>query len=96
MKLHATIETADGKRTVELTNRQGWTMFHLTQARSAGITAFETPALRLAAYVHSLRKRGFSIETIMEDHGGTYGGRHARYKLAQEVSIKVLEKGAAT
>ena len=96
MKLHATFETALGKRTVELNNRQGWTMFQLAQARSAGITTLETPALRLAAYVHSLRKCGFSIETIMEDHGGTYAGRHARYRLAQDVSIRVLGKGTTT
>ena len=91
MKLHTTFETPDGKRTIQLKARQGWTMFQLANARSNGITALENPALRLAAYIHSLRKHGISIETVMEEHGGTYEGQHARYRLAQEVTIQVLE-----
>ena len=95
MKLHATFDTPNGKKTIELKDRQGWTLFHLARAGQSGITTIERPALRLAAYVHSLRKHGLSIETEMERHDGPYQGRHARYRLAQSVSVQVLGKGAA-
>lgn len=95
MNILATIETGQGPRTLELKNRQGWALYHLAKAGPHGITTIERPALRVAAYVHCLRKRGFNIETDMEAHGGAYRGRHARYRLLTAIqSLVVLSRGA--
>jgi hypothetical protein len=96
MNIEATFETPDGRRTLQLRNRQGWTLCKLASAGPIGITTLDHPAPRLSAYVHSLRERGFCIETEMEPHDGTYSGHHARYRLQQDVSIRVLTKGAQT
>ena len=53
------------------------------------------PAMRLSAYVHSLRKLGFEITTQREPHGGDYPGYHARYRLACTVVLTLCEEGAA-
>jgi len=95
MNILATIETGQGLRTFHLTKRQGWALYHLAKAGHHGITTIERPALRVAAYVHCLRKRGFDIETEMEPHGGAYRGNHARYRLLTNVhSLTVLTRGS--
>jgi hypothetical protein len=38
---------------------------------------------------------GIPIETEMEDHGGTYKGRHARYRLARVDIVTLTSKEAA-
>lgn len=76
--------------TFELKGRLGWTMAQLVDAGPSGVTTIERPALRLAAYVHSLRKRGIPIETEIETHDGPYAGQHARYRLACDASVRVL------
>ncbi|MBT0958915.1 hypothetical protein IV417_16120 [Alphaproteobacteria bacterium KMM 3653] len=80
-------------RTFKLSGRIGQTMHNLMQAKSAGITSLESPALRLASHIHVLRKMGFSIETELEPHGGTYSGNHARYRLLSEVVPADTAKG---
>lgn len=51
-----------------------------------GLSAAEVaPGVRLAAHIERLRKAGVPIDTIHERHGGTFPGRHARYRLAREV-----------
>ena len=81
MKIRATIETEDGPKTIELSGRLGWTLAHLIDAGPRGITPLEAPALRWSSYVHKLRERGVPIETELEEHGGAYCGRHARYRM---------------
>ena len=63
----------------------------LVEAGVAGVTALEvaTWALRLAAYVHDLRKRhGLAIETLREGHEG---GWHGRYVL--RAAVRLVEGG---
>ncbi|MCK0102351.1 helix-turn-helix domain-containing protein [Pseudohalocynthiibacter sp. F2068] len=89
MKIQVTFDSGQGPQTIELRNRQGWTLYHLAKAGWHGITTIERPALRLSAYVHRLRERGFAIETEMEAHGGSYKGLHARYRLLTDVSVQL-------
>lgn len=96
MNIEATFDTPDGRRTLHLKNRQGWALCKLASAGPVGITTIDHPAPRLSAYVHSLRGHGFCIETEMEPHEGQYRGQHARYRLQQDVSIRVLGNGVAT
>ncbi len=87
MKIDVTLTGGEQPRTLTLSGRIGQTIYHLWQAGPAGITAQETPALRLAAYVHSLREMGFAIETQMEPHDGRYSGHHARYILRTAIVV---------
>lgn len=90
MRIHVTLDLGEQSRTLEFKGRMGWTMAQLVDAGPRGITTIERPALRLAAYVHSLRKRGIPIETEIEAHSGPYAGQHARYRLACGATMRDL------
>ena len=67
----------------------------LVRAGHKGVTALEmsTWALRLGAYVHTLRRdHGLVIETVRERHNG-FGDWHGRYILRTPVTL--IERGAA-
>ena len=59
----------------------------LVNAAGQGVTALEvsTWALRLAAYVHSLRRLGIAVNMLREAHPG---GWHGRYVLASPVTVQ--------
>lgn len=68
----------------------------LIHAAGRGVTALEvsTWALRLAAYVHSLRRLGLAVSMLREPHPG---GWHGRYVLASPVqlqSVTAIDGGA--
>jgi len=85
MNIDVTLLGGESPRYISLSGRIGQTMHALMQAKGKGITPLENPSLRLAAYVHSLRGIGFTIDTEMEQHGGAYPGFHARYRLRSTV-----------
>ena len=87
MNINATLLGGECPRTFYLSGRIGQTLFFLHRAGKEGITSLENPALRLAAYVHSLREMGFEITTEREPHDSDYPGSHARYKLACTVIL---------
>ena len=64
---------------VTVVGRERWALRQLAKAGTKGIASVESPALRLAAYVCELRKKGVPIETLTEPHGGDFPGTHARY-----------------
>ena len=88
MRIHVTILGGDCPRTFTLNGRIGQTMHHLHRAGTEGITALHNPALRLAAYIKSLRIMGFIIDTEREKHEGDYPGVHARYRLVSAVTVR--------
>ena len=51
----------------------------------------ECPALRWSSYIFTLRSYGIPIETEIEAHDGEYAGRHARYRLMCDATLRVLE-----
>ena len=67
-----------------------WALLELSAAGKRGLTVIERPAMRWAAYVHSLRRMGFSIETELEPHGGDFAGHHARYRLHTDAMLQVI------
>ena len=84
---------ADGPVVIAF-GREAWALLILIEASSIGCLPEEHPAPRWSAYVYDLRKLGFSIDTLLEPHGGPFPGRHARYVLRSRVTV--LEKlGAA-
>lgn len=88
MTLTAEIRLAEGVQVVSAVGQVARTLKALVESENAGITALEvsnTWALRLSAYVHTLRHEyGLEIETKREPHEGGY---HARYVLHTPVEI---------
>jgi hypothetical protein len=95
MHINVTLLGGECPRTFELNGRLGWTMAQLVKAGAKGVTTIERPALRWSGYVHDLRKRGVPIETEMVEHGGTYSGHHARYKLTCDATLIHLDGDTA-
>jgi hypothetical protein len=87
MNINATLMGGERPRSFCLSGRIGQTLNHIHRAGRTGITSHEWPAMRLSAYVHSLRKMGFKIATERELHGGDYPGHHARYRLESVVTV---------
>lgn len=88
--IHAQIPNGNGLLNVELVGRYAQTLSALIAAGPRGITALEMSswALRLAHYIHVLRKDyGLDISTEHENHGGQFPGRHGRYRLHTRVRI---------
>lgn len=81
-----TIRLPDGSRQT-FQGREAWTLRHLLNAGSAGITTLEQPAPRWSHYVFKLRKAGLVISTARESHGGAYPGNHGRYRLETPVTV---------
>jgi hypothetical protein len=76
--------------TQEVVGRDAWALLNLLRAGSSGCTPIDHPGPRWSHYVFKLRKAGFVVETVHENHGGAFAGSHARYVLHSRVSI--LEK----
>jgi hypothetical protein len=72
--------------------REAWTLRHLVNAGSRGVTTIDHPAPRWSHYVYKLRRAGLVISTDYEGHKGDFPGTHGRYRL--ETAITVIE-GAA-
>lgn len=71
-----------------LTGRQAWTITQLFNAGPRGCATIDRPAPRWSQYVMDLRHRGLAIETVYEDHGGPFPGRHGRYVLRTDIELK--------
>jgi hypothetical protein len=78
------------RREIEVTGRFAQTLKALVEAGENGVTALDLSswAVRLGHYIFVLRhKHGLNIETIDEQHGGDYPGRHGRYILRSQVRL---------
>lgn len=83
----ATIHNDTGNKSVTVVGREAWTLLHLINAGAKGVRPVDRPAPRWSAYAMELRRKGFSIETIDESHGGTFAGSHGRYQLHSLVTV---------
>jgi len=77
---------------VKLEGRLAWAMDNLHRAGEGGCTPITFPGPRWSGYVHKLRRAGFIIETITENHGGPFSGHHARYVLRSNVELKQVDE----
>lgn len=85
LRLIAKIEPDGGVH--EVVGRDAWALQNLMTAGKRGCTPIDHPGPRWSHYVFKLRRMGFVIETIHEDHGGPFAGTHARYVLHSDVTI---------
>lgn len=73
--------------------RKAWALGHLLDAGQSGITTIDHPAPRWSHYIFQLRRDGIHIHTQEERHGGTFAGRHGRFRLVS--SLTVLDREVA-
>jgi hypothetical protein len=79
--------TPDGP-VLRVTGRAAWALLELLKAGLKGCTPIDCPAPRWSEYVRKLRHDyGLVIETVSEEHGGDFPGRHGRYVLRTPISI---------
>lgn len=84
----ATIHPDSGDpRTVTVVGRVGWALLSLMRAGKSGCTPISRPAPRWADYVFKARAQGFNIETVYENHEGSFAGHHARYVLHDRLTV---------
>lgn len=84
----------DGTR-LNFKGRDAWALQELVTAGDRGLTPLDVPGPRWSAYVHKLRRAGLDVETVHEEHGGRFPGRHARYVLLTPVVILAPDEGGA-
>lgn len=78
---------------ITVVGRDAWALKQLIEAGPNGCTPLYNPAPRWSHYIYKLRKSGFVVETIHEEHHGPYAGTHGRYVLRSDV--KVLKESEA-
>ncbi len=76
------------------TGREAWTLRHLIEAGSRGVTTIDQPAPRWSHYIFKLRKAGLVITTDYEPHTGPFPGTHGRYRLKTPVTVVMTEVAA--
>jgi hypothetical protein len=75
-------------RTITPAGRDAWALGELITAGAAGCTPITHVGPRWSGYVHKLRHvYSLNVETIDEQHGGQFAGRHARYVLRSRVEF---------
>jgi hypothetical protein len=82
------ITEGEDVRTITPAGRDAWALGELILAGADGCTPINNPGPRWSGYVHKLRNvYGLNVETIDEQHGGEFSGRHARYVLRSRVAF---------
>jgi hypothetical protein len=83
-----------GGTILKFRDRSAWAILSLIEAGEAGVAPFERPAPRWSLYVSIFRQKGLAIETVLEPHGGPYGGLRGRYVLRSLIEIIDREDAA--
>jgi hypothetical protein len=75
-------------QTVTVIGRVAWCLLSLMRAGATGCTPISRPAPRWSDYVFRSRGLGINVETIDENHGGSFAGSHARYVLRDRLTVQ--------
>lgn len=86
-RVFVTIRLLPGGAECTLVGRGAWALEQLIDAGGAGCTPITHPGPRWSSYVHDLRTKGLSVDTLRERHGGQFPGVHARYVLNSSVEV---------
>lgn len=81
-----TVQLPDGSRQI-FSWRDAWTLRHLIDAGSTGLTPLDHPAPQWSLYVDRLRHAGLSITTKYEPRSKDYAGIPGRYRLETPVIV---------
>ena len=88
MKFKAKIEGREDPTI--LTGRTAWALQQLMIAGVRGVCTVDRLAPRLSGYVARLREKGITIDTLIEERGGEFPGRHGRYVLRSAVALEAI------
>lgn len=81
------IRLEPGGKPITFRGREAWTVKRLIEAGNRGFSSFDEPAPRLSHYIWRLRRAGIEIETVSEQHGGTFPGQHGKYFLRSRLVV---------
>lgn len=88
--IEANIE--NGQASIMLTNQLSEFLKIFVKEGQSGITKADfSGGLHLGDIVMKLRRKGFCIHTEMEPNTGQYGGKHARYRLMDKVTYRIID-----
>jgi hypothetical protein len=85
-----TFTVLEGKdvRTITPRGRDAWALVELITAGAKGCTPITHVGPRWSHYIWKLRTvYGLAIESVEEQHGGEFSGRHVRYVLRSSVAF---------
>ncbi len=75
--------------------RDAWALGELITAGAAGCTPLTHVGPRWSGYIFKLRRvYRINVESVEEQHGGEFAGRHVRYVLRSRVAFANLEDAA--
>ncbi len=73
-------------REITVRGRDAWALSELIAAGATGCTPLEHVGPRWSHYVFKLRRTyRLNVESVEEQHGGEFSGRHVRYVLRSRV-----------
>jgi hypothetical protein len=82
-----TVYEGEDVRTITPRGRDAWALGELITAGTEGCTPLEQVGPRWSHYVFKLRRTyRLNVESVEEQHGGEFSGRHVRYVLRSNVS----------
>jgi hypothetical protein len=75
-------------RTIHPAGRDAWALASMLSAGVSGCTPIDQVGPRWSHYIWKLRTvYGLAIESVEEQHGGEFSGRHVRYVLRSRVGF---------
>jgi hypothetical protein len=90
-----TVHDGEDVRTITPRGRDAWALGELISAGAGGCTPLEHVGPRWSHYIWKLRTvYGLDIESVEEQHGGEFSGRHVRYVLRS--TVKFSDPGVAS
>jgi hypothetical protein len=82
------VTDGEDTRIIQPAGRDGWALGELLSAGVEGCTPIDYVGPRWSHYIWKLRTvYGVAIESVEEQHGGEFSGRHVRYVLRSRVQF---------
>ena len=83
-----TVHNGEDVRTITPRGRDAWALASMLSAGVSGCTPIDHVGPRWSHYIWKLRTvYGLAIESVEEQHGGEFSGRHVRYVLRSRVAF---------
>jgi hypothetical protein len=83
-----TVFDGEDVRNIVVRGRDAWALSSLIDASDVGCTPITHVGPRWSHYIWKLRTvYGLAIESVEEQHGGEFSGRHVRYVLRSRIVV---------
>jgi hypothetical protein len=89
------VNEGEDVRTINPAGRDAWALGELILAGETGCTPLTHVGPRWSGYIFKLRRvYRINVESVEEQHGGEFAGRHVRYVLRSRVAFANLGDAA--